>query len=104
VKVYSIELLLGIVGCPLLLAVRRAVVHDAPQGARMVARVLGRTPHARDAELAAATLRVVVRTINTPPGVAAADFHAPALPFGVTKRVLDLSLWVRRPRHQQYPI
>lgn len=52
-------LLLGIVVSLMLLTVRCAVVHDASQGARVVARVLRRTPHAGDAKLAAATLRVV---------------------------------------------
>ncbi|HBO1232189.1 TPA: hypothetical protein L4E84_001466 [Pseudomonas aeruginosa] len=89
-KMYSIALLLGIVISPALLAMRGAVVHDTPQGAGVVARVLRRTPYRRDAKLAAAAFLVVVRTVNPPPGVAAADFYAPALPFGVSESFLDL--------------
>jgi hypothetical protein len=95
VKVYSIALLLGIIVSLALLAVRGAVVHDTPQGARVVAGILRRAPYAGDAELAAAAFLIVVRAIHPPPGVAAADFDAPALPFGVPESFLDLFLRMR---------
>jgi len=56
--------------------------------------------YAGDAELAAATLVIVVRTINPTPGVAAADFDAPALPFGLSKGFLDFFLRMRGTGHQ----
>jgi hypothetical protein len=100
VKVYSIALLLGTIVSLLLLAMRSAIVHDAPQGASVVAGILRRTPYTDDAELAAAALLVVVRTINPPPSVAAADYHAPALPLGVPESFLDLLLRMRGTGHQ----
>ncbi|BAP88015.1 1,4-alpha-glucan branching enzyme GlgB [Burkholderiales bacterium GJ-E10] len=92
VNVYSIVLLLGgaIIFAPP--AMCGAVVHDSPQGARMVARILRRAPYAGDAELAAATFLIVVRTINAPPSVTATDFDAPTVRFGMPKRFLDLFL------------
>jgi len=58
----------------------------------MVAGILRRTPHAGDAELAAATFLVVIGTVDPPPGVTAANFDAPPLPFGMFKRFFDLFL------------
>jgi len=93
--VYSIALLLGTIFSLVLLAVRGAVVHDAPQGASMVAGVLRCAPHAGDAELAAAAFLIVIRAINPSPRVAAADFNAPALPFGMPESFLNFLLRVR---------
>jgi len=98
--VYSIVLLLGTAFSLALLAMRGAVVHDTPQSACVVARVLRRAPYAGDAELAAATLLIVVWAINPPPGVAATDFDAPTLPFGVPESFLDLLLRMRGTGHQ----
>jgi hypothetical protein len=104
VKVYSIALLLGIVISLALLAMRAAVVHNPPQGTGVITGVLWRTPYRRDAELAAAALLVVVWTINSPPSVAAADFDAPALFFGVLECFLDLLLRMRETGHQLSPV
>jgi hypothetical protein len=104
VKVYSITLLLGTVVNVTLLAMRGAVVHDAPQGAGVVAGVLRRAPYTGDAELAAAAFLVVVRAIHPSPGVATADFDSPALPFGVPESFVDLFLRVRGTSHQWSPI
>lgn len=73
----------------------RAVVHDPPQRSGMIAWVLRRAPHARNAELAAATLIVVVRAVNLAPGMTATDRDAPALRFCMLKRIFDLFLWMR---------
>ncbi|MCL1960577.1 MAG: hypothetical protein FWG56_02085, partial [Desulfovibrionaceae bacterium] len=99
VKVYSIALFLCTACGFLLLAARGAVVHDAPQGPRVVAGVLRRAPYAGDAKLAAAAFLIVVRTINAPPSMAAADFNAPAQPFGVPESFLDFFLRMRGTRH-----
>jgi hypothetical protein len=98
--VYSIALLLIAVVSLAPLAVRGAVVHDPPQGAGVVAWILRGTPYAGDTKLAAAAFLVVVRAINSPPSVTAADFDAPALPFGVPEGFLDLFLRMRRTGHQ----
>jgi hypothetical protein len=98
--VYSIALLLGIVTSLALLAMRGAVVHDTPQSAGVVAGVLWRTPNRRDAELAAAAFLVVVWAVNPPPGMAAAYFDAPTLPFGMSESFLNIFLRMRRTGHQ----
>jgi hypothetical protein len=100
VKVYSIALLLGIVTSLSLLPMRAAVVHDTPQGPGVVAGVLRCTPYRRDAKLAAAALLVVVRTVNSPPSMATADFDTPAMPFSVPESFLDLFLRMRGTGHQ----
>jgi hypothetical protein len=100
VKVYSIALFLGPAISLALLAVRAAVVHHTPKGTCMVARVLRRAPYAGDAELAAATILIVVWAVKPPPSVASTDFYAPALRFGVPESVLDLLLRMRRTGHQ----
>jgi len=97
--VYSIALSLGIVSL-LLLAMRGAVVHDAPQGAGVVAGAPRRAPDAGDAELAAAAFLVVVWAVNPPPCVTAADFDTSAMPFGVPDSFLDLFLRVGGTGHQ----
>ncbi|RLM14211.1 hypothetical protein BIY27_08250 [Gibbsiella quercinecans] len=56
----------------------------------MVAWILRRAPDAGDAKLSATTLLVMVRTIDFPPGVTAADFNSPALLFSVSERFLNL--------------
>src|SRR5690606_25415929 len=99
VKVYSIVLLLCAVGSLLRLTVRGAVIHDATQGACVVTRALRRAPHAGDAELAATTLLVVVGTVDPPPGMTAANFDAPPLPFGMLERFFDLFLRMRGTGH-----
>src|SRR5450830_1354271 len=104
VKVYSILLLLCAAFSLALLAIRHTVVHDAPQGACVVAWVLRRAPYAGDTELAAATLLVVVRTINPSPSMAAADFDAPALPFGVPESFFNLFLRMGGTSHQRSPV
>ena len=88
-------LLLSAIASLMCLAVRGAVVHDAPQGACVVTGALRRTPYAGDTEFATAAFLIVVRTINPPPSVAATNFDAPTLPFGVLERVLYLFLCVR---------
>jgi len=98
--VYSIALLRGTIVSVALRPVCSAVIHDAPQGARVVARIFRRAPYAGDAELAAATFFIVVRAIHPPPSVAAADFDAPALPFGVPESFLDLFLRMRGTSHR----
>jgi hypothetical protein len=97
---YSIALLLcALSGLPLL-TVCGAVVDDAPKGTRMVAWVLRCAPHAGDAELAAATLFIVVGTIDSSPSVATPQLYAPALLFGMPECFFDLFLRVRRTGHQ----
>jgi hypothetical protein len=102
--VYSIALLLGIVVSLAQPAVRGAVVHDAPQGAGVVAGVLRRAPYTGNAELAAPAFLIVVWAVNPPPGMAAADFDAPTLPFGVPECFLDLFLRMRGTSHQWSPV
>ncbi|MNL41140.1 hypothetical protein D3C87_1635360 [compost metagenome] len=87
-------LLLSAVVSLVLFAMRGAVVHDAPQSASVIAWVLRRTPYRRDTELAAAASLVVIRTINPPPSVTAADFDAPTLTFSVLESFLDFFLRV----------
>ena len=72
----------------------RAVIHDPPQCSGMIARVLRRAPHARNAELAAAALIVVVRAVNLAPRMTAPDRDAPALRFRMLERIFDLLLWM----------
>jgi hypothetical protein len=74
--------------------VRRAVVDDTPDLSSEVSRVSGRAPDARDAELTAATPGVIVGTIELAPGVAPADFHAPAIAFRVSQGFLYFLLGV----------
>ena len=85
-------------------AMRGAVVHDSPQGAGMITWILRRAPNAGDAELAAATFFIVVRAINPPPGVAASDFDAPTMLFGVPQSFLDLFLRMGGTGHKCSPV
>ena len=62
-----------------MLLVRGAVVDYALELASMVPRVLRSAPDTRDAELAAATLIVVVWAVNLAPRMSAADLDLPAI-------------------------
>jgi hypothetical protein len=58
----------------------------------MIARIPRGTPNAGDAELAATTLRVLVRTINPAPCVATAQLDTPATGLGISNRLFDFLL------------
>lgn len=65
--------------------VQGAVVDHPAKSPGMQGRILRGAPHAGDAELATTTHLVVVRAVDSAPGMAAADLNAPALPFGVAQ-------------------
>ncbi|CFW86758.1 Uncharacterised protein [Bordetella pertussis] len=76
-----------------------AVIHHAPQGARVVARVPGGAPDAGDAELAATAFAVVVWAVHAPPGMAAPSPDVPAVRLGMLERGVDVFVWVRATCH-----
>jgi len=86
------------------LSARRAVVDYAQDLSRKVAGVLRRAPDARDAELAAPTITVVVGTEDLSPRVAAADFDAPTRPLCAPEGLLNVLVGMPVSRHARRPV
>lgn len=76
----------------MLLTMRGAIVHHAPQGVSVIIGVFGGIPYRGNAKLSAAALLVVVRAINAPPSVVATNLYTPLLIAGVLQNFLDLFL------------
>lgn len=70
----------------------------------MITRVLRRTSHAGNAELAAAALIVVVGAIDPAPGMTTTDRDPPTLRFRMLERFLDFLLRVRGGSHGRSPV
>jgi hypothetical protein len=80
-------------------AMRRAVVHDAPDLVTVVSDVPPRAPDAGDAEFPASTGFVVVWAIHFSPGMSAADLDPPAIVLGVSQSRFHFGFGVPFPWH-----